>query len=63
MRGMAKLKDVANDVQIALQTVTRAEETLGRIFIKDVEKKNKVLHELKVLRFRLTKLREELKEL
>lgn len=60
---MAKLKDVANDVQIALQTVTRAEETLGRIFIKDVEKKNKVLHELKVLRFRLTKLREELKEL
>lgn len=60
---MAKLKDVANDVQIALQTVTRAEETLGRIFVKDVEKKNKVLHELKVLRFRLTKLREELKEL
>lgn len=60
---MAKLKDVANDVQIALQTVTRAEETLGRIFIKDVEKKNKVLHELKVLNFRLTKLREELKEL
>lgn len=60
---MAKLKDVANDVQIALQTVTRAEETLGRIFVKDVEKKNKVLHELKVLRFRLTRLREELKEL